>query len=681
VNANAGHQEYADYLADALANSWARNLGIDGWIVDTSFQVPCAPGTNKDYGAPGGTEFILYNQIIGKVRKTQPQVVLSGEDCASWDDAIEHNFQLPGTKAQGFMQAVQQAVESKDLDTIENAVASSGADAAPVVCYLHPGLDGKQPGACPTLYYRDEGETYSAANISVHQLWVALEAASGILSEHQKSPTAVFGIQTGSWNVSADPYLSDGKESPLWAFARSRALNRLALRTKLPVVASTAIKTIKKGSGDPLADYNLIANSNCYNEGHGGIVLPGHWTNQTAASCAALCTADQKCDCVTYQARPGQTSQQKDWRDCWLRAACEPSKFEHDDVTQCYDVYQKKPRPSPSGGALVYLKHDALGPHGDAAVVLFNPGAAQTLHVDLSSLPPALLAAQIVPQDLFTNASASTPLAVNWTVRMDAGSFAAFGFHLGVFAPRKGKFKQCIADDGYSKVVPSASTLQSCFLSCKREVKCQNVFVTAESGLPRWLEKPGRIVCTLLGAVASVKASCPETGTGTLIAALSGSRSLLKANDVPMPPTFSQAMAPAGICRVQTTSPSWSEFGSRNAYTADGAVHKFSVCSGNKGPWAWQSSGNITAKECATQAKKLGAKCWDYLCPYKFAANCTCPASAGSVMPVAGATKVACVGDSVSGLSVRSIVHIQNMFSHSSLPTARSRLATFRLVV
>ena len=102
ANANAGHAEYATYLADALANSWSRNLGIDGFIVDTSFQIPCAPGTNKDYGAPGGTEHIFYNQIIGEVRKTQPQVVLSGEDCASWDDAIQHNFQLPGTKVQHF---------------------------------------------------------------------------------------------------------------------------------------------------------------------------------------------------------------------------------------------------------------------------------------------------------------------------------------------------------------------------------------------------------------------------------------------------------------------------------------------------------------------------------------------------------------------------------------------------
>ena len=55
---------------------------------------------------------------------------------------------------------------------------------------------------------------------------------------------------------------------------------------------------------------------------------------------------------------------------------------------------------------------------------------------------------------------------------------------------------------------------------------------------------------------------------------------------------------------MQTNSSAWGEFGSRNAYTADGGVHKFSVCSGNKGPWAWQSTGNITVEQCVR--KRLG---------------------------------------------------------------------------
>ena len=102
------------------------------------------------------------------------------------------------------------------------------------------------------------------------------------------------------------------------------------------------------------------------------------------------------------------------------------------------------------------------------------------------------------------------------------------------------------------------------------------------------------------------------------------------------------------VCRVQTASAAWSEFGSRNAYTADGAIHKFSVCNGNKAPWAWQSNGTISVEQCTAQAIKLGGKCWDYLCPYKFAANCTCPTNNRPVQPIPSAIKVACVGDSIT---------------------------------
>ena len=520
VNANIGHKEYQDYLADALARSWSGGLGIDGYIVDTSFQVPCSPGINPHYGEPGGSEYIFYNEVIGKVRETQPQVVLSGEDCSGWDDAIEHNFQLPGTKSsEAYQAAMQGAVAAQNLDTIEDVVASSGADAATVICYLHPGLDGKQPGACPTLYYRDTGATYT--NVTTYRLWMALEAASGVLSEHQHSPTAVFGTKYGSWNCTIDPAADDGQESPLWAFAKNRALNRLSLRTKLKIqTAATPAHT----PADPLSGYDMFPHANCYNEGHGGIVLPGTAMNQTAESCAALCTANSKCDCVTFQARAGESSQHKNWNTCWQRANCQPYLFERDVHTQCYDVYVKK-KPKHAGGALAYLKHDALGPHGDAAVVVFNPGQAQTLTVDLSSLPPALLASGLVPRELFSNTTAGAPLASNWSVRMEAASFAAFGFRLGVFAPLPGKFEHCSPDDGYVQQSPS-STLQACFLDCKRDTRCQNVFVTIKA-LPRWLEKPSPVACTLLGHIDSTGVACPKPGAGTLVAALAGSRPVI----------------------------------------------------------------------------------------------------------------------------------------------------------
>ena len=83
---------------------------------------------------------------------------------------------------------------------------------------------------------------------------------------------------------------------------------------------------------------------------------------------------------------------------CWKRAQCDPEKFEKDAATVDFDTYFKNdqpplppppppPPPSHSHGALAYLKHDALGPRGDAAILVFNPGPAQKLTIDLSMLP------------------------------------------------------------------------------------------------------------------------------------------------------------------------------------------------------------------------------------------------------------------------------------------------------
>ena len=56
-----------------------------------------------------------------------------------------------------------------------------------------------------------------------------------------------------------------------------------------------------------------------------------------------------------------------------------------------------------------------------------------------------------------------------------------------------------------------------------RDAKCQNVFVMI-AALPRWLETPGPVACTLLGAIESTKTACPTPGAWTLVAALPGSR-------------------------------------------------------------------------------------------------------------------------------------------------------------
>ena len=59
---------------------------------------------------------------------------------------------------------------------------------------------------------------------------------------------------------------------------------------------------------------------------------------------------------------------------------------------------------------------------------------------------------------------------------MGAGEFKAFGgFRLPVFAPRRGKVRGCVPDDGHQSQ-PSASdagTLQACFFACMTDERCE----------------------------------------------------------------------------------------------------------------------------------------------------------------------------------------------------------------
>ena len=106
--------------------------------------------------------------------------------------------------------------------------------------------------------------------------------------------------------------------------------------------------------------------------------------------------------------------------------------------------------------------------------MIFNPGAAQRVTVDLSSLPPERYGS--TPIDLFTNTS-GPPLAASWTVEMGAGEVRAYGdFTLGTFAPRAGKKTDCVADDGYRRAA-NATTFQGAFLECLKDTKCDNVFI------------------------------------------------------------------------------------------------------------------------------------------------------------------------------------------------------------
>lgn len=347
---------------------------------------------------------------------------------------------------------------------------------------------------------------------------MALEAAAGIVSEHDFDPTSSWRGKGGGawWNVTNDPVDPTPGGSPLAVFGRHRALNRLALRTNLAVTTTNSPAPAGVGA---VPGYRTFLHQNAW-DGHGGVEYGTVTTNTTAAGCTARCTADNECSCVVHcEGTPGCKEGM-----CWLRKACVPARFETDAATKPFTTYYKLSQPAPPApppdtahGALAYLKHDAAGPDGDAAVLVFNPGPAQQLTVDLSALPRSVLAAGIRPYDLVSNASAAAPLTSKWTVEMGAGEFKFFGgFGLGVFAPRKGKRGLCTS--GYSR--PSNSTtLQRCFFDCADDPQCANVYI-AETSVPYTTAPPVR--CTLLGAIDS-GAQCPPGG-GTLIERLSGSR-------------------------------------------------------------------------------------------------------------------------------------------------------------
>jgi lysophospholipase L1-like esterase len=115
-------------------------------------------------------------------------------------------------------------------------------------------------------------------------------------------------------------------------------------------------------------------------------------------------------------------------------------------------------------------------------------------------------------------------------------------------------------------------------------------------------------------------------------------------------------------CRIHTDAASkWSSYRWRNAYVPAAAVaqaprpafraapfvtHEFAYCSLGKGPWAWGAS-NVTVAECEAQCTAMNCTCFDYMCPYHAAANCTCP-ELPVVTPTPSAKKVACVGDSIT---------------------------------
>ena len=122
--AEFGSPTYSAYLADAMANSWTKNLGIDGYTVDCSGNDSCE--TNG--------QSALYNDIMGKVRETQPQVVMSGESYGSWEDVVSTNTQMGGQGNNDYHIALQKGVFEKDLSGLEEVVSATGADLSTLVC-------------------------------------------------------------------------------------------------------------------------------------------------------------------------------------------------------------------------------------------------------------------------------------------------------------------------------------------------------------------------------------------------------------------------------------------------------------------------------------------------------------------------------------------------------------------
>jgi hypothetical protein len=77
-------------------------------------------------------------------------------------------------------------------------------------------------------------------------MWVALEAASGIISEHDYDPSSSCrgfsgcGGGTGAWwNVTNDPY--DSAPSPLWAFTRYH-LQHISIRAGTSALTEISLR-------------------------------------------------------------------------------------------------------------------------------------------------------------------------------------------------------------------------------------------------------------------------------------------------------------------------------------------------------------------------------------------------------------------------------------------------------
>ena len=182
--ASFGSPGYADYMVDAMGNTWTRNLGIDGYCEDVNANYGCMLQTQGRGSMPS------WRQIVARVRALQPQVVMSGEGYSSWDDVARSDADLGGQGYGGYHQAMKQAVFSGDASNLEHVASTSGADGATLVCYLHRAYDGKQPGGCPTLYFRDVSTRVPTQGLREPMRSAVGAALPNVLAHHWRETTA-----------------------------------------------------------------------------------------------------------------------------------------------------------------------------------------------------------------------------------------------------------------------------------------------------------------------------------------------------------------------------------------------------------------------------------------------------------------------------------------------------------
>jgi len=194
--ASVGSKAYADYMVDAMTNTWTGNLGIDGYTEDVS----CNYGCMLQLTDPEKGSLPDWANIVKRVRATHPQLVMSGEGYGSWAEMVIADANLGGQGSNDYHIAFQKAVTDGDASQLETIASTSGADAASVLCYLNPAYDGLQPGGCPTMCTGLDPNPWSCQTLHVFRAWRLAHSLRDCvaLSPAQTSATAPARWPTSS---------------------------------------------------------------------------------------------------------------------------------------------------------------------------------------------------------------------------------------------------------------------------------------------------------------------------------------------------------------------------------------------------------------------------------------------------------------------------------------------------